>query len=35
VEDFIDVYDIDPDLVWQVYRENFRDDRESDERASA
>ena len=35
VEDFIDVYDIGPDLVWQVYRENFQDGRESGEKASA
>lgn len=28
VEDFIEQYDIDPDLVHRVYRENFSDDSE-------
>lgn len=35
VEDFIEVYDIDPELVWQVYSEKFQDDQESDEKAPA
>jgi uncharacterized protein (DUF433 family) len=35
VEDFIEVYDIDPDLVRQVYDEKFRDDEERGEKKAA
>lgn len=28
VEDFIEQYDIDPELVWEVYRERFSDEDE-------
>jgi uncharacterized protein (DUF433 family) len=35
VGDFIDVYDIDPDLVHQVYEERFKDDAESGETTPA
>ena len=35
VEDFIEVYDIDPDLVRQVYEEKFEDDPSSDKKKPA
>lgn len=28
VEDFIEEYDVDPDLVWEVYRQKFSGDDE-------
>lgn len=35
VEDFIEVYDIDPNLVHQVYEERFKDDEERGETTTA
>ena len=35
VDDFIEQYDIDPDLVWRVYREKFEDGDERNERVAA
>jgi len=35
VEDFIEHHDIDPDLVWDVYRQTFSDGNERDERVPA
>lgn len=34
VADFIEQYDIDPELVWTVYREKFSDGDERSERVS-
>ena len=31
VEDFIREYDVDPDLVWEVYRQRFSGDNEEEE----
>lgn len=35
IQDFIDDFDIDPDLVCQVYEEEFEDDPRSDEKRAA
>lgn len=35
VEDFIEEYDVDPELVWKVYREKFSDGGEQGRRVPA